>query len=110
MTEEQVRIFMSKTAEKKGWHLTPDTEHLGYMAEGFMINTERYGYLQCPCRDSWGERKKDKDILCPCDYAPADIEEFGQCFCGLYLDEEVFEKGGATGSIPERRDEERFPD
>ena len=110
LTETQVRDFTINTAEKRGWKLTPDEEHLGYMVDGFMINLERYGYLQCPCRDSWGEREKDRDILCPCTYAAGDVKEYGQCFCGLFLDQDTFEEGGASGSIPERRPEELFPD
>ena len=110
MNEEQVRDFMKRTAENKGWFLTPDSEHKRFLVEGFIVNTERYGYLQCPCRDSWGNREKDRDILCPCAYAAEDIEEFGQCFCGLFLDKQVFREGGAEGSIPERRPEELFPD
>lgn len=108
MTPEQIQSFMKKAAEKKGWKLTPDTELIGYLKEGFAVNLERYGYLQCPCREGSDDREWDKDILCPCEYAPADVEEYGQCFCGLYLSQEVFNQGGAGGSIPERRPEEKF--
>ncbi len=101
---------MENTAKSRKWYLTPDKEIIGYLTDGFQINIERYGYLQCPCRDSWGDRKKDSDILCPCTYARADIEEWGQCYCGLFLDKNVHEKGGAEGSIPERRAEDHFPE
>ena len=108
MSGEQIRRFMENTAARKGWHLTPDEELKGFLVEGFEVNVSRYGYLQCPCRDSWGEHDRDADIICPCSYAQADIEEFGQCFCGLYLDETTAARGTA-GSIPERRPEEKFP-
>jgi len=108
LSRDQIRQFMINTAKSRGWTLTPDEELKGFLIEGFETNTARYGYLQCPCRDSWGTREKDADILCPCAYAQADIDEFGQCFCGLYLDEKTG-KTGAGGSIPERRPPEKFP-
>jgi len=117
LSREQIRTFMEKAAEKNGWRLTPDEELKEMLAEGFEVNAARYGYLQCPCRDSWGTREKDGDIICPCDYAAPDIREFGQCFCGLYLDQKTGTSGqtgsagqtGAAGSIPERRPAERYP-
>lgn len=105
MTDKQILIFMEKCAIQKGWHLTPDTELIGFLKEGFQENLRRYGYLSCPCREAAGRRDKDGDIVCPCNYSAPDIEEHGQCFCGLYLSEEVFQQGGAPGSIPERRPE-----
>jgi ferredoxin-thioredoxin reductase catalytic subunit len=27
-----------------------------------------------------GDREKDLDIICPCDYRDADLEEFDQCY------------------------------
>lgn len=108
MTEQQIRQFMENTARSKGWRLTPDEEQIGYLLEGFAVNMNRYGYLQCPCREGSGNRENDKDILCPCDYSASDIGEYGQCFCGLFLDDETFRLGGASGSIPERRPEEKY--
>jgi len=52
-----------------------------------------------------GLRDEDKDIICPCVYAKPDLEEYGQCYCGLYLTKELFASGKQTGSIPERRPE-----
>jgi len=108
MTPDQIETFMKNSAKKRGWKLTPDLELIGFLKEGFAVNVERYGCLQCPCREGSGSREWDKDILCPCDYAPKDVEEYGQCYCGLYLNEEVYKQGGAAGSIPERRPEEKF--
>lgn len=108
MTEEKIRQFMENTARSRGWRLTPDGEQIGYLLEGFAVNVNRYGYLQCPCREGSGSRERDKDILCPCDYSAPDIAEYGQCYCGLYLNEETFRRGGAQGSIPERRPEEKY--
>jgi rubrerythrin len=48
----------------------------------------------------------DRDIICPCDYRDPDVQEFGTCYCCLYVDEASFEKGAAD-PIPERRPPEK---
>jgi ferredoxin-thioredoxin reductase catalytic chain len=109
MDLDQVRRFAEKTAERKGWKLLADQELLSDLLAGLLANFERYGYLQCPCRDSWGELEKDRDILCPCDYAQADILEYGHCYCALFQSKDFFESGKEPSGIPERRPEEKFP-
>ena len=67
-------------AEASGYHLNPDRESTLILAEGLNTNLERYGYMLCPCRMGEGEREKDLDIICPCDYRDADLEEYDQCY------------------------------
>jgi ferredoxin-thioredoxin reductase catalytic chain len=110
MGEAAVRNFIEKAAQKRGWKVLSDQEMLGDLVAGLAANTERYGYLQCPCRESWGEREKDRDIICPCDYAPADIDEYGHCYCALYQSEQFNSLGKEPSAIPERRPDDRFPD
>ena len=107
---EDTKKFVSLVAGKQGWKLNSDEEFLNDIIEGLMTNYNRYGFYMCPCRDSWGEREKDKDIMCPCAYCKPDQEEFGHCYCGLYQTEEFFKTGKAASSIPERRPDELFPD
>lgn len=102
-TKEETRRFISMAADHQGWKVNPDTDLTEMLAEGLTINENRYGYFSCPCRDAEGEREKDKDIICPCAYAPEDIAEYGHCYCGLYLSRERFESGKAPEPIPERR-------
>ena len=68
-----------------------------------LINEERYGYWACPCRLASGEKAADLDIVCPCDYRDADLNEFGSCFCALYVSQEVAGGTKQAASIPERR-------
>ena len=56
-----------------------------------LINEERYGYWACPCRLAAGDKADDLDIICPCDYRDADLNEFGACFCALYVSQEIAE-------------------
>ena len=84
--------------------------YLDFLVKGLTVNHGRYGFYQCPCRDSYGDKLKDKDIQCPCIYAADDIKEYGQCFCGLFLGENYYADHEDVDGIPERRPEEKFPD
>ena len=106
---EEVSRFIHQVAGYKNWELPADKTHLGNIAEGLRVNYNKYGYFQCPCRDSWGEREKDRDIICPCQYCLPDIEEYGHCFCGLFLSKEFKSQNKALQSIPDRRPDELYP-
>jgi ferredoxin-thioredoxin reductase catalytic chain len=90
-------------AENSGYHLNPDREFTRGLVRGLLINEKRYGYWACPCRLAAGDRDKDLDIICPCDYRDPDLDEYGQCYCGLYVSQEVLDGEREVGSIPERR-------
>lgn len=96
-------LFVSMVAEKQNWKLNRDSEHLEIIVNGLMKNYNRYGYFSCPCRDSEGSREMDRDIICPCEYCRPDQDEFGHCYCGLYLTKDFFNSGKEPQSIPERR-------
>lgn len=100
---EQTRRFIERAAERNGWVANPDTTFTETIAEGLTTNANRFGYYLCPCRDGDGDRKADRDIVCPCVYAPKDIAEYGQCFCGLFLSPEKAEQNPEVRQIPERR-------
>lgn len=102
-TIDEVKQFIKMAAEHQGWRVNPEDSLVEMLAEGLMINYNRYGYFSCPCRDAEGVRESDKDIICPCDYAAPDIAEYGHCYCGLYLSEGFFNQGGVPEYIPERR-------
>ena len=95
--------YIEMVSKHKKWEITSDKELLGYLSEGLTINWNRYGYFSCPCRLAKGKRDLDRDIICPCDYAPADINQYGHCYCGLYQSKEFSFSGKEFGSIPERR-------
>jgi ferredoxin-thioredoxin reductase catalytic chain len=71
--------------------------------EGLIINEKRYGYWACPCRLADGERKKDLDIICPCDYRDPDLADYGACFCALYVSDDVRSGKRKLQPVPERR-------
>ena len=102
-TPEKARQFIEAVAKHQGWAPNPDDEFLSDLARGLAQNYNAYGYYLCPCRDGDGERELDRDIICPCDYAPPDIDEYGHCFCGLFLAKQFAESGTKPRPIPERR-------
>ena len=96
---EKMRI----DAERNGYHLCPDGELLEDLIDGLATNMERYGYGSCPCRISSGIRTYDADIICPCEYRDADVDEFGMCYCCLFVSDEVSKDPSKMGPITERR-------
>jgi ferredoxin-thioredoxin reductase catalytic subunit len=100
---------LKKEAESGGYFLNPDEEFTKLLIRSLIINEKRYGYWACPCRLADGEKDKDLDIICPCIYRDADINEYNACYCGLYVSKDAYEKKVPIRPIPERRppEEER---
>lgn len=94
---------LNKDAESSGYHLNPDVELTKDLIKGLLINEKRYGYWACPCRLASGKKIDDIDIICPCDYRDADLDEYGSCYCALYVSRDVIEGKKELESIPERR-------
>lgn len=98
---------LKKEAEEAGYHLNPDIDFALMLCEGLVANQERYGYPLCPCRLGSGVKEADLDIICPCDYRDADLDDYGCCYCALYVSAEVVEGKAEVSSIPDRRPPER---
>lgn len=101
------RLKQSQTA--RGFYFNRDEAITMDLVEGLAVNMERYGYMACPCRLATGQKAEDKDIICPCDYRDADVEEFGACYCGLYVSRENNENGITDINVPERRPIMKLP-
>ncbi|EKD35440.1 MAG: hypothetical protein ACD_75C01910G0001 [uncultured bacterium] len=59
--------------------------------------------MSCPCRLASGEIASDRDIVCPCAYRPADVREYGSCYCGLYVSSDWNDGVVDHVYVPERR-------
>ena len=94
---------MVKNADQNGYFLCPDKDLLQNLLEGLETNHNRYGYGACPCRIACGNKQYDADIICPCEYRDADVNEFGMCYCGLFVNKEIHDAPQNMGPIPERR-------
>lgn len=95
---------INEAAIKSGYYLNPDIDYDLILMNGLLVNENRYGYISCPCRLASGNKRDDLDIICPCDYRDADLEEFGMCYCSLYVSKAVIDGEIETKSIPERRE------
>lgn len=100
---EETRHFATMVADKQGWTLNPDSDFTESLIDGLTVNWNRYGYYLCPCRDTEGSREADSDVLCPCRYSRGDIEQYGHCFCALYLSKAFAESGEQPAGIPDLR-------
>jgi ferredoxin-thioredoxin reductase catalytic subunit len=100
---EVAYIRLKGDAEKSGYCLNPDTEFTKNLIRGILKNEQRYGYGSCPCRLALGKKEEDLDIICPCDYRDQDIEEYGACYCALYVNETIARGTQKVTPVPERR-------
>ena len=100
---------LEREAEAGGYLLNPEKEFVLSLMEGLLTNEERYGYQSCPCRLAEGIREKDLDITCPCDYRDPDLDEYGACYCALYVSEETALGQRTAEPVPERRGAEPAP-
>ena len=94
---------LKKETESAGYYLNPDVAFTKDLIEGILVNQKRYGYWNCPCRLATGIKEKDLDIICPCDYRDPDLNEYGCCYCSLYVSKKVLNGEIKSKAIPERR-------
>jgi ferredoxin-thioredoxin reductase catalytic chain len=105
-TNEEVEKLYSrldKDAKQAGYNLDPDIQFAKDLIRGILINRRRYGYDSCPCRLAADDKEEDLDIICPCYYRDPDLDEFGACYCALYVSREVLKGKKKLGPVPERR-------
>jgi len=100
---DELHDLLKKNQEPKGYYFNHDRERTFDLLRGLLTNKNRYGYMACPCRLASGRRDADKDIICPCVYRAPDVEEFGACYCQLYVSLDWNEGKVAHVQVPERR-------
>jgi len=108
MNAQELYERMRKVQEPKGYFFNKDKERTVELLEALLVNKERYGYMGCPCRLLSGDRQADRDIMCPCVYSVPDIEEFGSCYCNLYVSKEWNDGTIEHEYVPERRPPEKI--
>lgn len=98
---------LDSEARRSGYFLNPDSAFTMELVEGLLANEKRYGHQACPCRLASGVRTEDLDIICPCDYRDADLDDFGACYCALYVSKDIAEGKARAEPIPDRRPADR---
>ncbi len=99
--------YIKKVCAKNDWILNQDQSTLNELINILVDNIKRYGYPSCACRMADGIKDEDSDIICPCHYAPADVKEFGSCYCDLFMRLDMNNKKSYT-LVPERRYMEKY--
>ena len=100
---ERVFTTLKHDAGAGGYFLNPDSDFTRNLIAGLLKNEKRYGYRACPCRLASGKREEDRDIICPCDYRDPDLDEFGACYCALYVSPAIAQGTKKVTPVPERR-------
>ncbi len=108
MDAEELCEMLKKSQEPKGYFFNKDRERVMDLMAALLFNKERYGYMGCPCRLVSGDKQNDRDIICPCVYRTPDVEEFGSCYCNLYVSKEWNEEKIPHPYVPERRPPEKI--
>lgn len=98
---------LRKIQEPKGYYFNKDMQMTRDLLQSLLVNKERYGYMACPCRLASGNFELDKDIVCPCVYSVEDIQEYGSCYCGLYVSQKWNAGTIEHKYVPERRPPEK---
>lgn len=99
---------LKKIQEPKGYCFSDDETRVFELMDALLANKERYGYMVCPCRLAAGDREADRDIICPCVYREPDVEEFGSCYCNLYVSKAWNDGTIDHPYVPERRPPEKM--
>lgn len=108
MDAAQLYEQLKKTQEPKGYLFNKDKARVFELLDALLLNKERYGYMACPCRLASGDRENDKDIICPCVYREPDVNEYGSCYCNLYVSKAWNDEEMTHQYIPERRPPEKI--
>ena len=82
---ERVTRNAERYAERAGLALQPDRAQRDYVLQGLARNLLKHGKPYCPCREVTGDPQKDRANICPCRTHRAEIEQSGQCECGLFV-------------------------
>ena len=103
-TKEGMLEYCNQVASKNNWILNKGQNTLNELIDGLVENKKSIGYQSCPCRLASGDRDLDRDLICPCDYAPLDAKEYGACYCNVYMRKDFYETIRKDYiQVPERR-------
>lgn len=109
MTEvEKLYETLRKIQEPKGYYFNKDKQKVFELLKALLLNRARYGYMACPCRLACNNREWDKDIMCPCVYREPDVQDYGSCYCNLYVSEDWNNEEIPHRYVPERRPPEKM--
>jgi ferredoxin-thioredoxin reductase catalytic subunit len=70
--------------------LTEKADEVELLSKGVLENLKGKGQRYCPCRITTGDRGKDLNLICPCNFIrQPTFKEEGECWCGLFVKRDV---------------------
>jgi ferredoxin-thioredoxin reductase catalytic subunit len=108
MNSAELYEILKKAQEARGYYFSNDKSHTFGLLDALLVNKQRYGYMACPCRLASGDREADRDIICPCVYRVPDVQEYGSCYCNLYVSKAWNDGTIERKYVPERRPPEKM--
>ena len=86
MNKDEIRSAWEKFTDNNDFMLNPDEEHVTMVIDGVLANEKDCGVKLCPCRLRDGTRKRDLELICPCNFKTQDAwKSEGRCWCGLFV-------------------------
>ena len=82
---ERVKRSVEAYARKSGLAIQPDDALRRHVLEGLARNLLAHGRAYCPCRDVTGDADRDRANICPCRTHLEEIEQLGECECGIFV-------------------------
>ncbi len=77
-------VWIQNYARAKGLRVNPHAMFYTNLKIWIEESRDLYGRQQCPCFEPSGDEGLDMKLLCPCAFAPADVEARGVCHCVLF--------------------------
>ena len=81
---EQLKKKLQAYADSQNFKLNPNEKIVDGIIMGLLRNKKFKGDIYCPCRVVTGDKKKDKEIACPCIFHKGEIELQNHCKCNLF--------------------------
>lgn len=86
MNRGELLKVWARFTDKNDFMLNPDQSHVDMVLEGVLRNEKECGLKLCPCRLRDGTRKRDLELICPCNFKTHETwQKEGRCWCGLFL-------------------------
>jgi len=91
MEREHLRSVWEAFAKNNDFELNTDKAHVDFIIMGVLENERRFGLKLCPCRLRDNTRKRDLELICPCNFKTHTtwLKPFAEnkpmCWCGLFV-------------------------
>lgn len=76
--------WIRKHARNRGWSVNPRWMIYTNLKLWIADSEAMYGRRYCPCYEPSGNPDLDRKLICPCQFAQAEIDTTGWCHCTLF--------------------------